>query len=85
MLRIFSSAHAKSCITLLLCALILGVTMARAVVVDDSETDRIIYSDGWIGNYLCSGCMRQSGLPSGLPLGDTWHRHVGIILTIGWY
>ena len=76
MLRMFSSARAKSCKTLLLWAHILGVTIAT-VVVDDSETDKIIYSDWWNVTHLCSGCTRPSGLPSGLPLGDTWRRHVG--------
>ena len=74
MLRSFSSAQAKySCITLLLWAHILGVTIARTVVVDDSETDKIIYSKGWIENHGCLGCPVASGLVHN----STWHRHVG--------
>ena len=78
--HIFSSAHAKSCETLLLWAHILGVTIARTVVVDDSETDKIIYSKEWIsfrrgtvGNQTCSsGCSSMPHIYN-----DTWHAYVG--------
>ena len=74
MLRRFYSAHAKVCTTLLLWSHILGVTIARTVIVDDSETDKITYSPGWTQNY---GCPAECTDASDVPHYNTWHRHVG--------
>ena len=77
MLQRFSSAHAKSCITLLFWAHVLGVTTARTVVVDDSDTDKITYSKGWSWNRACLACTNVYEQI----YNSTWHRHVEIILT----
>ena len=76
MLGSISLAHAKSCVTLLLWALILGVAIARKVVVDDSETDKIIYSKGWAEFPGCLGCTRAPDLVQAHVNNGTWHRHV---------
>ena len=74
MLRTISSVHAKSCIVLIIWAHILGVTIAREVVVDDSETDKIIYSKGWAEYPGCIGCTQVPDWE--YVHGGTWHRHV---------
>ena len=76
MLRSISSAHAKSCITFLLWAHIPRMAIARQVVVDDSETDKIIYSNGWAGYPNCVGCMQAPDLALPHVYNGTWHRYV---------
>ena len=74
MLQNFSSIPAKLCITLLLWAHTLGMAMAKKIIVDDTETDKIVYSKGWTENHGCPGCpehLRQSPVYN-----STWHRHV---------
>ena len=73
MLRSISSTHA---IMLLLWAHILRVAIARRVVVDDSETDKIRYSKGWAEYPGCLGCTQALDLPREYVNNGTWHGHV---------
>ena len=76
MLWSISLAHAKSCTTLLLWVHILRVAIARKVVVDDSATDKIIYSKGWAEYPDCVGCTQVPDLALAHVHNGTWHRHV---------
>jgi len=76
MLRYFSSTPAKSCITLLLWAHTLGATIARRIVVDDAETDKILYSKGWTESHSCPGCPAGSDRTQDYINNGTWHRQV---------
>jgi len=76
MLRSFSSTPAKSYIALLLWAHTLGATIARRIVVDDAETDKILYSTGWTESYSCPECPADSNRTQGYINHGTWHRHV---------
>ena len=74
MLLSISSVHAKSCMTLLLWAHILRLANGRKVVVDDSETDKIIYSKGWAEYTGCVGCTQAPNLT--LAYNGSWHTYV---------
>jgi len=76
MLRSFSSTPAKSYIALLLWAHTLGTTIARRIVVDDAETDKILYSTGWTESRSCPECPADSNRTQGYVNHGTWHRHV---------
>ena len=54
------------------------MAIARKVVVDDSETDQIIYSNGWIDHDFpdCHDCPHGYALPLLNAHNGTWHRYV---------
>ena len=60
--------------TLLLWAHTLGVALAKKIIVDDSDTDRIVYTSGWAVYRGCPGC--PTGLDQTQTYNSTWHRHV---------
>ena len=64
----------KSCIMLLLWPHTLGTAMAKKIIVDDAETDKIAYSKGWTEHHDCPGCSPR--LPQPYIHNNTWHRHV---------
>jgi len=71
MFRSFFSTPAESCISLLLSASVLGVTIAKTIVVDDGDTDRIAYSQGWIQCPEHPACPPKLGQVQ--PHNGTWH------------
>jgi hypothetical protein len=47
---------------------------AKLVIVDDSDTSRIIYSPGWLVGNNCTGCFAQPDQKQAY--NRTWHESV---------
>lgn len=76
MLRSFSSIPAKSSIMLLYSAHTLGVGMAKTIIVDDANTDKIVYSKGWTENHGFPWHPDLRDWAGTYVYNSTWHRHV---------